>query len=221
MDCFKSSGDEETETRVVGSFSRVFVEDRIDVEYYYSEDYRVEVVFGENIIELIKTKVENEDLKISNNTTCNVVRDLSRHPLVKIYAPHFEYLENRSSGDITFIDTLSSEEFKYEQWESNGVASFLVKNDLTQIVMHVGFCEVTIKGTTDRAELYSAAVGKLEARNLISPGAFVNNTSIQDISVYAEDYLYGEINSRGNIKYTGDPNTIDQAVNGEGNLIPF
>ncbi|MCH2214525.1 MAG: DUF2807 domain-containing protein [Flavobacteriales bacterium] len=220
-DCFKSLGDERIENRKLDSFSKVFVEDRVDIEYYHSENYRVEVIFGENIIDLIKTKVENEELTISNSSTCNFVRDLSKHPVVKIYAPTFNYLENRCSGDITFRDTLRSSSFTYEQWESNGVATFLLKNELTKITMHVGFCEVIVKGHTDQSELYSAAVGKLQAENLISPQAFVNNTSIQDIAVYAENYLYGEVNDRGNIKYGGDPINIEKVLNGEGNLIPL
>jgi len=220
-DCFKSYGEKTTESRDIGEFDSIFLTSNLDVEYRYSTDFKVEVVFGDNIIEHIKTDVENRELKISNETTCNWVRDLSKRPLVRIYAPTISYMENRCSGDITFVDTLRSEEFMYEQWESNGVANFLVQNQLTAIIMHVGYCDVTVSGSTSQAELYSASVGRLRARNLISPVTLSNNTSIQDIELYATDYLYAEINLYGDIKYDGEPEVIDENISGEGKLLPL
>lgn len=220
-DCFKSYGDKTTESRVLGEFDAIFLESNIDVEYHFSTDFRVEVVFGENIIEHIKTKVENRELKLSNETTCNWVRDLSKRPLIKIYAPTISYMENRCSGDITFIDTLRSSEFIYEQWECNGVANLLVENDLTVITMHVGYCDVNVGGNTAKAELYSASVGRLRARNLISPITLSNNSSIQDMELFASDYLYAEINLNGDIKYAGEPLAIDENISGTGKLSPL
>jgi len=220
-DCFKSYGDKTTEQRILGEFNSVFLESNLDVEYHYSPDHRVDVVFGDNIIEHIKTEVENGELRVSNETTCNWVRDLSKRPVVKIYAPTLLYMENRCSGDITFADTLRSSEFVYEQWECNGVANFLVENDLTAIIMHVGYCDVTVSGVTAQAELYSAAAGRLRARNLISPVTLSNNSSIQDLELYASDYLYAEINLQGNIKYAGNPDFIESELNGSGELIDF
>jgi hypothetical protein len=220
-DCFKSYGDKTTEIRTPGEFDSIFLESNIDVEYLYSTDFRIEVVFGDNIIGHIKTDVENGELKISNETTCNWVRDLSKRPLVKIYAPTLSYMENRCSGDITFIDTLRSDEFIYDQWECNGVANILVDNDRTVIKMHVGYCDVTISGQTDQAEFYSASVGRLGARNLISPITLSNNTSIQDMEVYAADYLYAEINLNGDIRYAGEPEEIDENISGSGILSPL
>jgi hypothetical protein len=218
-DCFKSYGDKTTEERSVGEFDSVFLESNIDVEYHYSKEYRVEVVFGDNIIEHIKTENTNGELKISNETTCNWVRDFDKRPLVKLYAPTFSYLENRCSGDILFRDTLHSESFTYEQWECNGIAELIVKNELTRIAMHVGYTDVFIKGTTSQTELYTASNGRMKARSLISPVTLSNNSSVQDMELYASDYLYAEINQRGNIKYEGNPEFIDANFNGSGELI--
>lgn len=220
-DCFKSYGDKKTEQRFLGEFDSIFLKSNLDVEYHYSPEHRVEVVFGDNIIEHIKTEVENGELRLSNETTCNWVRDLSKRPLVKVYAPTLSYMENRCSGDITFVDTLRSGEFIYEQWECNGVANFLVENELTAIIMHVGYCDVTVSGNTGQAELYSAAAGRLRARNLISPITLSNNSSFQDLELYASEYLYAEINFGGDIKYAGAPQTIDENIKGSGKLAPF
>lgn len=220
-DCFTSYGDRVAERREVGNFESVFLESNIDVEYYYSDHYQVEVIFGDNIIKHIKTENDGGNLKISNETTCNWVRDFDKRPLVKLYAPTLSYMENRCSGDISFKDTLRSTNFTYEQWECNGVANLLVNNELTVVTMHVGFCDVNIEGTTAQAELYSAANGRMRARHLISPVTLSNNTSVQDMELFASDYLYAEINQRGNIKYAGNPAIIESKLNGSGELVDF
>jgi hypothetical protein len=220
-DCFTSYGHKKTEVRQLSEFSAIFLSDRIDMEYYQADDYRVEVVFGDNVIKHINTEVKDGELRISNDATCNWVRDLSKHPLVKVFAPSFTYIENRSAGDITFRDTLEAVDFKYEQWESNGVASLLVENETTEIVMHVGFCEVEARGISEQVGLYSAAVGELDASNLITPVTLANNSSIQPMRLYASDYLYAEINARGDIRYAGEPQAIETAGAGTGNLTPL
>jgi len=78
-----------------------------------------------------------------------------------------------------------------------------------------------VSGSTSQAELYSASVGRLRARNLISPVTLSNNTSIQDIELYATDYLYAEINLYGDIKYDGEPEVIDENISGAGKLLPL
>lgn len=220
-DCFKSYGDEVSERRELNAFHSVLVEGRIDVEYHFDSTYYAVVQFGDNVVEHIETKVENGRLKIGNNATCNWVRDLSKRPLIKIHAPQIEFWENRCSGDITFKDTLRAARFYYDQWESNGNAKLLLATDTAGISMHVGYCDVEVFGSTTLAELYSSAPGRLRAKNFFSDLTLCNNTSIQDIELYAEDYLYAEINGRGSILYNGSPEEIDSNLNGEGELKPL
>lgn len=220
-DCFTSLGSIKSEFREVGEFHSIYISDRIDLEYRRSEDYRVEVIFGENILKHIKTDVSDGALTISNDARCNWVRDLSEHPLVRISAPSFDYFENRSTGDITFIDTLETVAFKYEQWESNGVAKLKVKNQETELVMHVGYCEIEIEGITELAQLYSAAVGKLKASKLQSPVTLANNAAIQEMRLFASEYLFAAINSSGDILYDGDPELIETDIVGSGSVSPL
>jgi len=220
-DCFKSSGDEVTENRGLSAFNSIYVEDRIDVIFKVDSVYRAEVKFGENIIHHIETDVSDGSLSISNNATCNWVRDLSKRPEVTIYAPEISQLENRCSGDITFADTLKTESFAYDQWECNGNAKLLIISNFTRITMHVGHCDVSVSGQTESAEFYSAAVGRLRARNFISPVTLSNNSSIQDMELYASGYLYAEINESGSILYSGEPETVDIEINGEGSVEPL
>lgn len=220
-DCFKSYGAEKTEVRELAEFDAIYIDNRIDMIYRFDSTYRAEIRFGENIIQHIKTEVSEGNLTITNNSTCNWVRDLSKRPLVTIYAPEFSYMENRCSGDITFRDTLKTNSFEYDQWESNGIARFLIVSDFTRVSMHVGYCDMEISGRTEVAEFYSASAGRLMARGFLSPVTLSNNSSIQNMELSAIEYLYAEVNGSGSIFYSGDPDVIDSNISGSGTVAPL
>src|SRR5690554_842261 len=131
-DCLKSLGENTTEIRYPGVFTKVFVSDKINLDYRYADSCFVEVRFGENILHHIQTKVAGTALYISNEATCNWVRSLKSIPQVTIYAPAISYLSNSSSASITMRDTLVNNSFLYEQTSSNGSAFILVNTDSTR-----------------------------------------------------------------------------------------
>ena len=219
-DCLKSLGDETTQTRYPGNFDRVFLSDKINLDYRYADSCFLEVRFGENIQHHIQTQVEGNSLYISNEATCNWVRSLKIIPQVTIYAPSLSYLSNSSSATITMQDTLVSNDFLYEQWGSNGKAHLLVRTDSTRVYAHTGYTDINVSGRTSYAGLYNASVGKLDASHLVSDITIVNNTSLQDLPCVAQHYLFGEINLSGNILYSGDPEDIDTSINGSGRVLP-
>lgn len=219
-DCLKSLGDETTEVRFPGNFNSIFISDKINLDYRFSDSCYVEVSFGENILHHIQTRVEGNSLYISNEATCNWVRSLKKIPLVTIYAPTLKYINNTSSATLTMRDTLVSNDFLYEQRGANGSANLLVNTDSTQVIAHTGYTAIRITGRTEFAGLYNASVGKLDASLLNSNITSVNNSSLQDLPCVAHHYLFGEINLSGNILYSGDPEHIDANIYGSGRLIP-
>ncbi len=220
-DCTKSYGDEITEEREIPAFTGIFTSDRVDILYRYSAAYSLEVRFGENIIHHIKTEVVDGTLEISNDAKCNWVRDLTKIPEVTVYAPFFDAIENRGTGDITFVDTLMTDRFDYNQWESNGNVHFILKVNDAHIYMHTGNNRVDVFGLSNNANLYSACSGKMFAAELIAPITFVNNSSIQPMEIYSGEYLYGAIYSRGDILYKGQPAQIDSEIQGSGRIRPL
>lgn len=219
-DCLKSYGDEITERRNLGKFDKVFVSDKINLDYRFSDSCYVEVSFGENIVHHIQTQVEGSSIYISNEATCNWVRSLKKIPLVTIYAPTLHYLYNTSSATLTMRDTLVSNDFLYEQRGSNGSAFLLVNTDSTTVLAHTGYTDIKVSGRTEFASLYNASVGKFDASLLNSNITLVNNSSLQDLPCVAEIYLFGEINLSGNILYSGHPELIDTNIYGSGRVMP-
>ena len=217
--CTRKLGDETTEVRFPGSFTRIFSYDRINITYRYADSCRIEVTYGKNMIAEIQTSVSNGSLTIADNTTCNFVRNLSVIPEVVIYSPSLSYFENHSAADIITLDTLRSQKFTYQQYSANGKVHFNLKTDTLECYAHTGFTELILSGRTYKAALYTAATGDYDASRLRSEETYVNNTSNGDMYCVAHAYLYAEINRSGNIFYKGNPSQIQTAINGSGQVI--
>jgi hypothetical protein len=218
-DCFTGMGDMHTEVRELPAFDAIFTEDRIDFEYRYDSNYRIEVTFGENLLEHIHTEVVGNELRLGNDARCNWVRDLSKLPSVTLYAPHFSRFENRGNGEVVFKDTLRSSYFIYEEFEGNGDVSLLLHCDEVDIFQHTGRCRVLAKGQSDLVRMYSSGVGQLDGSALLSTSTLVNNSSFQDIRVNSSGYLFALITKQGDVCYTGSPTTLDINAEGSGQVI--
>ena len=207
--CTKKSGDNVLDIRETGSFESVKASGKMNVTYRYAATEYVEIWFGKNVVGDITTKVENGRLYIENQTTCNWVRNLSKTPEVTIYAPSLTFFENKIAGDIHFADTLKSPSFHYDQWDANGVIDLLVEAEELNVFAHTGYAEIDVRGTAFTAQLYSGSVSIFNATELITTNVLVNNSSTYDITCHAGNYLYGAINSSGNIRYLGSPDLVD------------
>ncbi len=216
--CARKLGDETTEIRYPGTFSRIYTADKVNINYRYADSCFVEVTYGKNIIDQIETSVSQSTLTIANNSTCNFVRNLSIVPEVTVFAPTLENIENQSSGDITMLDTLKSNFFQYEQFKANGEIKLILLTDTAQIYVHTGYSGVTVSGKTFKAALYNRSSGKLDAHEFSAENTFVNNSSIQDIRCVAHNYLYGEIHLSGNIYYLGHPVLVETNIYGTGTV---
>ena len=70
LDCFKTNGDEITETRSLPAFTIIKLYSKIDLNIIKGVEYKVDVVAGENIINNISTSVIDGVLTIENNNKC-------------------------------------------------------------------------------------------------------------------------------------------------------
>jgi hypothetical protein len=220
-DCFTSFGEEVTEYRPMEPFSVLITDSDIDIEYRYSEEYGAEVTFGDNVIKHIETQWTSGELLLTNAAKCNWVRDLSKKPKIVVYAPNLEKLENRGVGDIVFRDTLFAEAFTYEQWNANGAVKLLLNGQVVRLLLNSGITETQVSGYTDEARIYSSCGSKIYAEGLESPLTLVNNSSTQPMQVYSDSYLFARIGNRGDIRYAGNPDQIDQDISGTGQVLPL
>src|SRR6185436_10689371 len=99
-DCFKSTGSTFTEKRVLGDFDQLEVNDNIDVVLVEDTLNYAEVEAGKNLIDLIDTKIDNNQLNIANRNTCNWVRSYKKEITVTVHFKQLKQIVHYGSKEI-------------------------------------------------------------------------------------------------------------------------
>ncbi|MBX7052856.1 MAG: DUF2807 domain-containing protein [Flavobacteriales bacterium] len=220
-DCFQKAGETKTIQRKLDEFNSIELRDYLQIELVDSNTYMVEITGPGNLLPEISTEINDGQLKIENHNTCNFVRSFKKKITVRIFAPSFPDIQNFSTGDITTVGKISSSIFKIENRTAAGVINLDLDVDTTVIGTHTGVCDVIVKGESQITQLFNQGVGFIDARDLHTTDAFVNNSSINDVYVNTNGYFFALIEFSGNVYYSGTPNHIDQSVRGEGRVIPI
>ena len=220
-DCFQRAGETEIVKRDVDVFSSIEMNDYIQYELCDTNYFGVIINAPGNLISDIESEVLDGRLTIRNTNRCNFVRSFKNRITVRICAPEFLDIQNYSTGDITTVNVLTGNRFSIDNRGAAGVQRLSLRTDTVNIASHTGVSDAILQGECEVVYLFNQGVGKLDARELHSNYAFVNNSSLNDVYVYAQNYLYGFIQFSGNIFYGGNPEGIDSLVEGEGVLKPL
>ncbi len=221
-DCFRGTGEIISEDRITGNFNRLNLSSNVDVIVHKDSTARITVTAGENLLKGIQTINENGALKITNTNTCNWVRKLNPQLTVDVYTPELlSIFCEDATGNITFADTMESNEFRLDSYASMGSYTLKLKNNITTLALHNGPADLIASGTTQTLYQYNAGFGELNSEALKSVQCYATNKGTNNSYLYATDVLEVKIEYNGNIYYRGNPANIIQTVNGNGRLIKF
>lgn len=219
-DCFKSYGKTISEIRDVPAFIKVKSNDKVNVTIYQGSEQKVEVVAGKNIIESIKTSVEDGVLIIEDRNVCNFVRGYKHYIQVNITVPYLRNVENNSVANMT-IDGSFKQDSIFVRAENSGNTYVYGSYKSISASSH-GNGDIYLSGTCDMLFAYSFGTNFLQAFNLtVKNYIFVDNWSLGDCNVNASSpnlLLEYHIADAGNIRYKGNPNIqglIDEGAKGK------
>jgi len=100
IDCVKSSGPVKSKVYEGLTFTKLLVNKRIAIVITQGDQYKVEVKTGENLINDIEVTLSGDLLTLSDNTSCNWVRDYGE-TVVYITAPNITDIFSKSEQNIT------------------------------------------------------------------------------------------------------------------------
>jgi hypothetical protein len=220
-DCFQSAGEYNTEKRLLEEFSSIELHDYIQYELCDTNFFGVEVTAPGNLISDIKTEVTDSKLRVRNTNSCNFVRSYKNRITVRLYAPQFSDIQNFSTGDITSVNVIVDALFSIENRGAAGTQHLTLHCDTVNLASHTGVSDAFLNGQCDVVKLFNQGLGITDARALSANYAFVNNSSLNDVYVQSHSYLFGYIQFSGNIFYEGNPQTIDEQIEGDGDIIAF
>jgi hypothetical protein len=218
-DCFKTAGEVQTETRDLGSFTKLELNSNLKYELVDTNFCGIEITGPKNLLPKIDAQLSDGVLKIENVNTCNFLRSFEHEIIVKLYFDSITNIQNFSTGSIVSLNELKARKLVIENKHANGRIELNLNCDTIYCGSPAGANDSYLKGTVQVAELYSDAYGIIHAESLNANQVYINNASLQPIYANATSYAFVRIDDSGNVVLKQTPTLYDLVRNGSGELI--
>lgn len=176
----RGSGRTATEQRSVPAFSGVRVSGATDVTISVGGDQSVAVTADDNIVPILRTRVEGDTLVIDATKSYSAK---AQKPLVTITMPQLREAGTSGASSIT----------------ATGV------NAPSLTVTASGASTVTASGTAGQVTLDASGASKAQLGNLAARTVEVKASGASNVVVQATDSLTGNASGSARIQYAGSP----------------
>jgi hypothetical protein len=222
-DCIKATGDIITKEFEVGPFESIYVYKGIGLVITEGPEYKVEVRTGENLMDDISVKIENNSLVLRDNTSCNWVRDYG-HTTVYVTAPNLTEIHSRTERDIVSNGVLTYPILRLlsiDLSEGAGTNDFYIQVDNNQTVIeNNNVSRYYISGETDELLInFYEGNGRFEGEDLIAKSIKVFHRGSNDMIVFPTESITGKMVSTGNIILKNVPPIVSVEELYQGNVI--
>ncbi len=214
-DCFQTSGNIIQETVEISSFERILVNRDIELIIKEAPAYKVTIETGENLINDVKVEVFGNQLVLTDNNSCNYVRD---YGITKIYveAPNLTEIRTSSQYEISSDGILNYETLTLYSEDFNGGSEFTVgdfrltinSEDMAIVSNNLSF--FFIDGTVDNLSVgFYSGSGRFEGENLVAQDVDIYHRGTNDMVVNPQLSLTGELRGTGNLISVNEPTLVD------------
>ena len=209
------TGPVKTELRSVSGFKSLSLNISGDVEFSVSDQYSVEVQAQENLLPLLKTVVEGENLQISFEQNVRSHENI----LVKVSAPNFEGFHLDGSGNIRAMTPLKGEKLKLDISGSGNIS--IPQADIGELRCDVsGSGGIELGGKAQKMSVHVGGSGAIDSRNLNAETMDADISGSGDIQCTVSQTLNAQVSGSGNVRYNGTPQ-VDARVSGSGTVEKF
>lgn len=218
MNVLKGEGNKTTAAPVVTAFNAVDIDVTTKAVINIKEGVQpgVEINTYENVLKHIKTKVENNKLRIYSDLDETWTMDRSEIT-VTITMPAIVALSMSGATDADIHGNLSGKEFKMDISGAGTIKMDSVNVDDFSLEIS-GAADVEVKGgAVKHAEYEINGAGELRAYPLQSAETIATISGAGTSEVTALQKLTANINGAGTIKYKGHP-SVSQDVSGVGTI---
>lgn len=223
-DCFQKAGAIEQYEISVSTFSKILVNERVELIIKDGPIEKVILETGKNLFNDVSINVIDNKLIVSNNNKCNFIRE---YGITKIYvtSPNITEIRNSSELTVTSDGALSFPNLTLltEDWKSDylniGDFNIEVNNTSTRIVSN-GISNFFIEGNTTNLNIvFASGDSRFEGENLIASNITISSKSTNDILVNPQNKIEGNIYSLGDVISFNEPAIINVTEHYKGKLI--
>ncbi|WJJ96646.1 head GIN domain-containing protein [Algibacter luteus] len=224
-DCFQKSGSIIQQDIVVDSFDKILVNRDIELILKEDDNQKVTIETGENLLNDVVAEVIDGRLILTDNNTCNYVRD---YGVTKVYvnAPNIAEIRSSTQYDVSSDGVLTYPNLNILSEDFGAAGSFNVGDFRLQIdntSLNVVFNNISIcyvSGQTENLNvIFASGTSRFEGRNLIAQKVTVSNRSSNDMIVNPQQELSGQILGIGDVISTNTPPIVNVEVLYRGQLI--
>jgi len=218
--CWKSFGDQTLRTVSIDSVQKMRLLSGLTYVLHQSNDLKVDIIGGENMVDLVSVDSENDRLEISNLSFCNFLRDFDKKIVVHIYYPEYSDVYAEVSDSLIFADTIKGERLKLEMRESGGVAVMTTDINNLNLTVSAGNGHYVAKGYAKFASFKTQGQSFADCTGLKSKFLYAYQNSRGRLKVDIENVEANiVIEGAGDVIYSGEPKQLSLTKNGAGNFI--
>lgn len=214
-DCIQTAGNIIQLEVEVSDFERILVNRDIELIITEAPEYKVTIETGENLINDVKAEVMGNRLVLTDNNTCNYVRD---YGITKVYveAPNVTEIRNSSqyqvsSNGILTYSTLNliSEDFNENIEFTVGDYNLSINNQSLRVTSN-GLASFYMDGSTENLSVnFFAGDGRFEGEDLAAQDVTIYHRGSNDMIVNPIQSLSVELRGTGNVIATNEPPIVE------------
>lgn len=215
IDCFQTAGNTIQQEVAVANFEKILVNRDIELIITQASAYKVTIETGENLINDVEVKVVGNRLELTDNNTCNYVRD---YGITKVYveAPNLTEIRNSSQYEVSSVATLSYPDLSLVSEDFNENVAFTVGNyrlSVTSenlVIISNNISSFYLEGEVQNLFVgFFSGSGRFEGENLIAQHIEVNHRGSNDVIVNPIQSLTGVIRGTGDVIAVNQPPLVD------------
>ncbi len=214
-DCFQASGDIIQEEITLESFSKITVFENVKLILKEGDEQKVTLETGENLRNDISLEVSDDRLVVTNNNSCNFVRDYEL-TIVYVTSPNISELRSSTgypieSDGVLNYDSLSllSESYGDEDADTTDGEFDLEVNATSVSVVANGLAYFQLTGEVENLSIsFYADDSRIEAETLIAQNVSITHRGSNDMLVYPVQSLSGTITGTGDVVSYNVPTTV-------------
>ncbi len=213
-DCFQTTGTIITQEITVAPFTKIRVNRDVELILKEGTVQKVIVETGENLMNDVAVEVQNGRLMLTDNNTCNLVRDYN---ITKVYvtSPNITEIISatqfkiQSEGMLNYSDLkIFSEDFTDTTVLATGTV-ILTLNSQNIWISANNLTHFILSGNANNLSVnFASGDGVFDGANLITNNVSVFHRGTNDIIVNPQVKLTGELRSTGNLIAKNHPPTV-------------
>ncbi len=208
----RGTGEPVTRKITVAMLNGITLQGSMDVIVTKGDTQRVEITAQPNLIDLVKTKVDNGMWDITTAPGYSTDRDF----IVHLTVPMLNTVINEGSGGISCGQVFNTGKTHLAVNGSGSIAIDTLHEGLLEVLIH-GSGSVRVDGTARELQVDGRGSGDLRAFGLAANEAEITLDGSGGVELTAISSLEARLSGSGSLRYKGKPE-VDASVEGSGSV---